>query len=832
MTIPSPGRAPQTDAELARSFHDRLRRLEQARTVRVGSWVLYEDGGNLFASRPGDIVQIDGTEVVEPTVQQITGPPIPKDELPTPGGGGLPGLGEIAESIFSTLYEALIGVGTAPVNALRQLADFLRLELSGLIDPSRIPVLPLRHIRDVEPNLLIDGDFTHPSTLDGLPDWQHDADDGYGTPPGCAVVTADGARHTIHSVNIEVADGDQLTIEARTKWVGLVAASGSNAIRLDVAAYRTDGSLIGGAPQTIAAVESPSGDSGGTDGWGTLLAYTYTPPTDAQYVVVEFTVTEAATAGVVKFDKAVARKVADFPQSYVAGLLDDLTSLWNGLGSLVDQLLIRLGIPPVGDLLDRIFDLSDELEWIQEQAAEGAQGAAQALSDVAGLAFNLLTDPASVIGTIPQSLVGGLTDLATQTNQILEILAGAVVTPINGLVQAVQDWFNQWFGGGSSTAIPMSMRGAANGVAPLGPNSKIPAMYLPEGSGGAEVSHPHFLLTLGADQPVPSATETTLSGWEVIGSTAPIFEDSSNTRWRFDGAGWWHVDTVISWQDSASGTRQSSLTRTLADASMLSEQIDSAPATSGLWTLRSNTSGLVDVSPTGVLEADDKFDVRVWQNSGATLNVLSESTYVRAVYLGDRMVDQDVGGPVEYDNRGVDWQHHAEGPNLAIVVLLSWNSTTTIPQVFYGNTAVQLASHVVGNGWSAGAFVLLDAAPGTHDIQVSTSSSYIGNSLSYTGVGGFTGGYTAQGNGAASMTVPSEPDRRVVNMFQQTGDRGSPSWLFTGYNQTERFSINPSLPGRSGRAGDAPGAASVTFSAPVGGGSVHWLGVAVDLHTL
>lgn len=527
-----------------------------------------------------------------------------------------------------------------------------------------------------------------------------------------------------------------------------------------------------------------------------------------------------------------AQFLRDLPQELVSGLEDALDTVENWVRTVIDTMLTALGITPEGELVDRIFDLGDELDWLQQIAQQGADGAAEALDSLTNLITDLWENPAARLGTIPSTIVSGLEDLQTEFTQVVEILAGGIVDPISPIVEAIQNWWDSWFGGGSSQAIPLSQKGAPNGVAPLGLDQKVPAMYLPEGSGGAASTHPHFVLTLGADQPVPHDTPTTLSGWQPSGSVLPVFEDSSNTRWQFDGAGWWHVDTVVGWQDSASGTRQSSLTRTLTDSSTLLEQLDSAPASSGLWTPRSNTSGLVDTSSFGEFDSGDKFDVRVWQDSGSTLDVVADSTYVRAVYIGDRKPDVDEIGPVQYDNRGSNWQHEATGYNLAVVVLLSWDSTTTIPQVFYGNTAVQLASHVVGDGWSAGAFVLLDAAPGIHDVQVSTSSSYIGNSLSYTGVGGFTGGYTAQGNGAASMTVPSAPDRRVVNMFQQIGSKGSPPWIFTGYNQTERFSINPSSPARSGRAGDAPGAGSVTFSAPVGGGSVPWLGVAVDLHAL
>ncbi|OBC11445.1 hypothetical protein A5784_35200 [Mycobacterium sp. 852013-50091_SCH5140682] len=74
--------------------------------------------------------------------------------------------------------------------------------------------------------------------------------------------------------------------------------------------------------------------------------------------------------------------------------------------------------------------------------ANGLPAAIQArIDDLAALAHQLLTNPAAVIGTITQGMVSGLGDLNTLVNQIRDILAGLVVTPINSTVQAIKDWF-------------------------------------------------------------------------------------------------------------------------------------------------------------------------------------------------------------------------------------------------------------------------------------------------------------------------------------------------------------------------------------------------------
>lgn len=49
-----PGRRPDTDPQWARDVEDRLRTLEQGKTtIRVGSWVITERGGELIAVTVG-----------------------------------------------------------------------------------------------------------------------------------------------------------------------------------------------------------------------------------------------------------------------------------------------------------------------------------------------------------------------------------------------------------------------------------------------------------------------------------------------------------------------------------------------------------------------------------------------------------------------------------------------------------------------------------------------------------------------------------------------------------------------------------------------------------
>lgn len=84
----------------------------------------------------------------------------------------------------------------------------------------------------------------------------------------------------------------------------------------------------------------------------------------------------------------------------------------------------------------------------------------QRIDDLAALVHDLLTNPAAVIGTITQGMVSGLGDLNTLVNQIRDILAGLVVTPINSTVQAIKDWFT----GNQAKTQALNSSGQLNGA--------------------------------------------------------------------------------------------------------------------------------------------------------------------------------------------------------------------------------------------------------------------------------------------------------------------------------------------------------------------------------
>ncbi|ORA38120.1 DUF7257 domain-containing protein [Mycobacterium aquaticum] len=480
-------RPPRTDQEWARQISRRLDVLENPRSLRVSDWVINSVDGKLIATRPGQSVDLDNPAgPVSVDLGSLRGfTSTDREEV----------INEAKTSAWQELYEKLTGQ-LNPVDALKSLSDFFRIELGGPISADRIPLIPLTHIRDINRNLILDGGFDTGDTLLGLPDWTHDATDGR-SKPGCAVTTADGTSHVIYSNDIQVAKDDKLNLSVAVKWVGLTALAGSDAIRLNVVAYDASGVMIGGAPTMVASVASPSGNSGGTNGWGTTLSGTYTVPATAVIVTVELTVMATATAGTVKFDDAESRKTGSFLQDYVKDLPADLQSLLGWIEATVNAGLGALGIPAMGSLADKLLDFQDGLSDLQnaaEDAFANAQNALDSLADKLGISdwddwltnqWGNLRDalanaPATVIGMLDMTRITGLPDLNTQATQLIEIIAGHAVTPITSALQQAKDWIT---GTGSKTQFltfgglfdPTKLNGQvpSNGVAGIGGATSI-----------------------------------------------------------------------------------------------------------------------------------------------------------------------------------------------------------------------------------------------------------------------------------------------------------------------------------------------------------------------
>ena len=126
----------------------------------------------------------------------------------------------------------------------------------------------------------------------------------------------------------------------------------------------------------------------------------------------------------------------------------------NWIGTVVDTLLTRLGLPPTGSLLDRIHDLGDEIQLMQERGEDALAGLADklGLTDWNAHLAQLLSNPGSLLGQLGMGKVTGLVDWQSVQNQINALLApdpDLMIVPINSIVQDVKDFI---IGNGNKTS--------------------------------------------------------------------------------------------------------------------------------------------------------------------------------------------------------------------------------------------------------------------------------------------------------------------------------------------------------------------------------------------
>lgn len=336
------------------------------------------------------------------------------------------------------------------------------------------------------------------------------------------------------------------------------------------------------------------------------------------------------------------------PVSVAIGIVERFVEML-GLGNLLDL----LGLNNIfGDLFG-IFGGSD--------SASGAGNFIENLLSLFDLSGGALTgspgsfNPAAILTDWVENLLNPLEllapfdlfdDLSTQFNQITDILSGAIVTPINGVISAIKDWFDSFFGGGSDAGIPLTQKGAANGVAPLNASTKINTTYIPDlsatyiatseknvnsgvcglDSGGkvsvlrlpdAALSHVAPSAVISVNDSVADDDDEVLTGLDAGGSSLVIFEDGSNTRFQLDAAGTWQFVVNVSF--NSTGVTEVSL---LADGGGF--HTNQALGISGRDTY-SNTVAMFDVVD------DEWFSISAWQNAGGPETI---DVQIIALYLG------------------------------------------------------------------------------------------------------------------------------------------------------------------------------------------------------
>ncbi|WP_264922198.1 hypothetical protein [Mycobacteroides chelonae] len=212
---------------------------------------------------------------------------------------------------------------------------------------------------------------------------------------GSIRATADGTQQVLRTEPFEVFEGQTLELRAASQWTGASATAGSNPVKVGFTPFDASGNPLA---DVIRGSLQPSGDHG----WQWIpVADKWPVPAGVKYVSQLLILDSGATAGTFRFSNASA---------WASNLLD-------------------LGL--VKDLREMV----DAVGGVANSEAANIQARLQAITADGKITVSELE------GLIQQAQVSGLTIMQTVINQILDILNGNIVTPINSLVQGVKDWF-------------------------------------------------------------------------------------------------------------------------------------------------------------------------------------------------------------------------------------------------------------------------------------------------------------------------------------------------------------------------------------------------------
>lgn len=331
------------------------------------------------------------------------------------------------------LIDSLLGIATNPIPEIIEWLDELKKGIANVlswIKPGLLPLIPLSQIGEWFPNLLLNGGFDTDAAVADNPDWLWDGTIGRTSPLGSVKAVMEGTAKYLHSNAIPVAKKQHLELEVFTRWQGLAAGAGTNPIRLVVTSY------LAGNPvsSTVVAQHQPS--AADSSGWVELHGTYTVPDTGVDEVRTTLLVTGDATAGTVWFDDADTWKTGKLPQDYVQDLVTQLEQFGTDIGNALEELAHKVGLDRFKEFFDTVAgQVNAEIGDVQNRlAAITADGKIDA-AEILGL-LGLGNIP-----LLPQTKVTDLPDLNAQLNQIRDIFAGLVVTPINSTIQAVKDWF-------------------------------------------------------------------------------------------------------------------------------------------------------------------------------------------------------------------------------------------------------------------------------------------------------------------------------------------------------------------------------------------------------
>ncbi|ASR85228.1 minor tail protein [Mycobacterium phage SirPhilip] len=342
-------------------------------------------------------------------------------------------LGDLIGDVFdpakiADLMGQVLGYVGGPLTGAAALAKWASDQLFGLIDPSRLPLLPVGHVTQAAPNLLTNGAFADTVSIDDPAErWTLDSTVGR-TTPGSALTLADGTIRELLSVDlIPVTPGEKLDIEGYVKRANVTGSNGSVYLGLTAYADTKGAAQATEAPNrpTIALLSSVTG----TADW-TKLSGTYkVPATGVASVRLRLAVTNGATAGSLWFDDLKASKGTNLLHiDFVDGLSDELAGAWAAISGAIEDIGDRLGL--------------DQWQAFLDAAAGGVGGTIHSIIDrIVHLGLD---------GTFDASQLINVKNIPTLPNLVMEGING--ISNIGESIQGTIDYlWSALTGGGKAT---------------------------------------------------------------------------------------------------------------------------------------------------------------------------------------------------------------------------------------------------------------------------------------------------------------------------------------------------------------------------------------------
>ncbi|AXH66091.1 minor tail protein [Gordonia phage Pleakley] len=414
---------------------------------------------------------------------------------------------------FEDLRKAIEGtyVGSdAALNAIQAVIGTIRRLATGIINPSRLPLIPFSHIGEAYPNLLENGGFDGSDSLDGEGIWTWDSTEGH-TAPGAAKAVADGTRKVLLSNSVPATPEQKFDFAGWVKWTGVTGGMAS----FRVSAVAFSGTAVV-EEKVVANIDAPVANKTWTE-----MVGTYQVPTGADSVRVQVEIGATVTAGTVWWDDMKVSKYGTLPQRFVNGLIDALGDLGAGIVSVVTQ---------IGNLFDKITGvvgatISDVQQWISQLKTILSGGTVGS-----GLLPTLSEALRSSLGNL-QTFVQDLVNAIIQAIRGVPVVGGTlanILTDLTGLRTTADV--------AKVTAITADLKADDNASAISDLGNRLRAMAVTQQwvslSTQDMASFPRVLLGLGTSDRTGTYTVsgTTGSGGASGGSHTHSFNDGSHSH--------------------------------------------------------------------------------------------------------------------------------------------------------------------------------------------------------------------------------------------------------------------------------------------------------------